>query len=201
MEESIDERDPNPAEGQFAPRGLRKRWAGGMHRNAATSAVSNYSPSLAESLFVDDVPGDSARSQHESAEVPTSDLDTVAVKRFCSHSSMNAFNVALEVARKPTLKLPWQTGPLSPLFTGRFEFQPKMDIPQIPKVGIKDLSGSEEASSSVVGPGQSTIGHFAKRRIAAAKFSISDDDLRVRACRISSACYVRILGVLQWASH
>jgi len=44
--------------------------------------------------------------------------------------------------------MPWETGPLSPLFTGQFVLQQKTDLPDLPLVGIQDVSSQLEPSES-----------------------------------------------------
>jgi len=83
--------------------------------------------------------------------------------------------------------LPWQQGPLSPLFTGKLVAQTVgglQSMPSMPRIGLQDVSNPavqvisvrENALSKLAGSHK-----FAKRRIAASRFYISDDDLRIRA--------------------
>ena len=82
------------------------------------------------------------------------------------------------------MKMPWETGHLSPLFTGVFSFQQKTDLPSMPIVRIEDVASAtkkQEVEHEKDPKRLVSQTSFVKKRIAASKFTISDDDLRVRA--------------------
>ena len=114
----------------------------------------------------------------------TVDMSEPDSKRVCIAMADVGINSAFTVLRKSVVKMPWETGPLSPLFTGVFSFQQKTDLPGLPHVGVGDVSTNIERKE--VSPAKDpkpivSLTSFVKKRIAASKFTISDDDLRVRA--------------------
>ncbi len=80
--------------------------------------------------------------------------------------------------------MPWETGPLSPLFTAQFNMHQKTGLPGLPLVGIEDVSSkldTKEADHEKNPKRYVSLTSFVKNRIAASKFTVSDEDLRVPA--------------------
>ena len=60
-----------------------------------------------------------------------SEISKTVAKRTCIAVSDNAVSSAFTALRKSSVKMPWETGPLSPLFTGQFVLQQKTELPDI----------------------------------------------------------------------
>lgn len=125
--------------------------------------------------------------RHAVQAVTTIVAQLSSAKRICRELESVGLNTAFQVLRQPSFKLPWQQGPLSPLFTGKLVAQTVgglQSMPSMPRIGLQDVSNPavqvisvrENALSKLAGSHK-----FAKRRIAASRFYISDDDLRIRA--------------------
>ena len=160
-----------------SPKGFRKRWR---------EAAAGSSAGLASEVFSEkdsELPLDAEASVAETG-FEVGDMSETEVKRFCSAFSDSGVASAFSVLRKPTIKMPWETGPLSPLFTGTFSFIQKTDLPRMPMVGLEDVATTNKEPSiehAVESKPGLSLTNFVKRRISASKFAISDDDLRVRA--------------------
>ena len=123
-----------------SPKGFRKRW---REAAAGSSAV------LASEVFSEkdsELPLDAEASVAETG-FEVGDMSETEVKRFCSAFSDNGVASAFSVLRKPTIKMPWETGPLSPLFTGTFSFIQKTDLPRMPMVGLEDVATTNKEPS------------------------------------------------------
>ena len=154
-------------------KGLRKRW-----RDAAASSQQPAEESNAASEEVEE-----ATDVETPAGVTLESSFTVS-KKSCNIMADNAIASAFQVLRQPVTKLPWETGPLAPVFSGKFPLQISTDLPRLPLVGIQDISSPSRPSVKEVEhkhPHVVSLTGFVKKRIAASKFNISDDDLRVRA--------------------
>ena len=157
-----------------SPKGFRKRW-----REAATAVASDSAGSESGDRNPSDV---EAPVDEDSAK--QSDFSDVVAKRTCMAIADNAVSSAFTALRKSSVKMPWESGPLSPLFTGQFVLQQTTDLPQLPLVGIQDVSSQlepVETERDHVAKPYVSLTSFAKKRIAVSKFTINDDDLRVRA--------------------
>lgn len=102
-------------------------------------------------------------------------------KKSCSIMADDAIASAFQVLRQPVTKLPWETGPLAPVFSGKFPLQ---ILPRLPLVGIQDISSQSRPTVEEVERKHRhvvSLTGFVKKRTAASKFNISGDDLRVRA--------------------
>ena len=160
-----------------SPKGYRKRWREAAAGSAAVLASAAFSEKDSEQVLDDEASG--AESLVEA--VDTSETDA---KRSCSAFLDNGIASAFAVLRKPAIKMPWETGPLSPLFTGTFSFIQKTDLPSMPIVGIEDVATTnkkQHTERAVESKPVLSLTSFVKKRISASKFTISDDDLRVRA--------------------
>ena len=157
-----------------SPKGFRKRW-----RAAAAELISDGAASNEGSEEF--CGGEASRVDND---VVQSEISETVAKRTCIAVSDNAVSSAFTALRKSSVKMPWETGPLSPLFTGQFVLQQKTELPDIPLVGIQDVSSqlvSSESEHDNISKPYVSLTNFAKKRIAASKFTVNDDDLRVRA--------------------
>ena len=159
------------------PKGFRRRW----REAAATSSAAMIDKGTSE-VECDAAVDDEALDAETNAD--TVDMSEPDSKRVCIAMADVGINSAFTVLRKSVVKMPWETGPLSPLFTGVFSFQQKTDLPGLPHVGVGDVSTNIERKE--VSPAKDpkpivSLTSSVKKRIAASKFTISDDDLRVRA--------------------
>ena len=160
-----------------SPKGYRKRWREAAAGSAAVLASAALSEKDSEQDL--DVEASGAESIVEAVDISETDA-----KRSCSAFSDNGIASAFSVLRKPAIKMPWKTGPLSPLFTGTFSFIQKADLPSMPIVGIEDVATTNKKQNTeraVESRPVLSLTSFVKKRISASKFTISDDDLRVRA--------------------
>ena len=160
-----------------SPKGYRKRWREAAAGSTAVLASAAFSEKSSEQDL-------DAGTSGAGSIVETVDTSETDAKRLCSAFSDNGIASAFSVLRKPTIKMPWETGPLSPLFTGTFSFIQKTDLPSMPMVGIEDVATTNKKQSNehaVESKPVLSLTNFVKRRISASKFAISDDDLRVRA--------------------
>ena len=157
-----------------SPKGFRKRWRAAAAELNSDGAASNEGSE-------ESCGGEASRVDNDVVQPEIS--ETVA-KRTCIAVSDNAVSSAFTALRKSSVKMPWETGPLSPLFTGQFVLQQKTELPNIPLVGIQDVSSQLVSSKSEhdnIPKPYVSLTNFAKKRIAASKFTVNDDDLRVRA--------------------
>eukprot|EP00435_Cladocopium_sp_Y103_P056037 s2067_g18.t1 len=98
------------------------------------------------------------------------------------HAQQTEVSTALTVLRSSKrIKLPWETGPLAPLFV-KDGLSPKLDIQQS-NLGMADVLNPQPKAQAVfpkpVNSEAST--HFAKKRIVCTSYNIQDDELRSRA--------------------
>ncbi len=124
-----------------SPKGFRKRWREAAAGSAALLASEAFSEWDSE-LHVD------AEASVAETTVEAGDISETEVKRACSAFSDNGIASAFSVLRKPAIKMPWETGPLSPLFTGTFSFIQKTDLPSMPIVGIEDVASTNKKRST-----------------------------------------------------
>ena len=160
-----------------SPKGYRKRWQRLPLDPLQCWQVQLFSEKGSEQDL------DAGTSGAESI-VETVEISETDAKRSCNAFSDNGIASAFSVLRKPTIKMPWETGPLSPLFTGTFSFIQKTDLPSMPIVGIEDVASTNKkqyTERAVESRPVLSLTSFVKKRISASKFTISDDDLRVRA--------------------
>ena len=100
--------------------------------------------------------------------------------------SIQGIVVATAIARVAAheVKMPWEIGPLAPLFGGSWPSIPDLSVHTVPTVGLADAlqaSQTEKSSVPVVTPLSNSV--LLKRRIAAAKLSVPEDELRTRALK------------------
>lgn len=113
-----------------SPKGFRKRWRAAAAELNSDGAASNEGSE-------ESCGGEASRVDND---VVQSEISKTVAKRTCIAVSDNAISSAFTALRKSSVKMPWETGPLSPLFTGQFVLQQKTELPNIPLVGIQDVS-------------------------------------------------------------
>ena len=154
-------------------KGFRKRWRDAASGNLAVDESSDAASEEVGKAF-----------DSKTAVGAIVDSSFSVSKKLCGNISDNAIASAFQVLRQPVTKLPWETGPLAPVFSGKFPLQISTDLPSLTRVGINDLSSSSKPSTAEVERQHRhivSLSGFVKKRVAASKFNISDDDLRVRA--------------------
>ena len=160
-----------------SPKGFRKRW-----REAAASSHQLLADRDASELESERALDEEAPPVNSSGDL--TDVSDSDAKRFCGVIAHNGVASAFTILRKSVAKMPWETGPLSPLFTGQFNMQQKTGLLILPLVGIEDVSSkldTKEADHEKNPKPYVSLTSFVKNRIAASKFIISDEDLRVPA--------------------
>ena len=165
--------------------GYRKRWAAPSNR--AEVPVSTGSPAA----MVESEPGlasEGHRSEEDrcslNAEFQSSASNGDSERSFPSQMSTQQTGIvtALSVLRSAKrVKLPWETGPLAPVFkrdsfTSRFEIKPQM-------IGLSDvLNPQPKVRAAVPAQVPSLSSHAAvRRRIVCTSYNVQDDELRSRA--------------------
>lgn len=168
-------------------RGFRKRWAGsdgeappafeepddGNWFGAQTGEEFRFdnSPSL--------VPSPSEPCQPTPVDVHelASDSANIAIS---SHAAQLGISTAFSLLRNREIKMPWERGPLAPLFTKRFSDEAVSSVKPC-RVGLKDVivpSPKIQASTSYLPV--SSISAVSKR-IAKCRINVAEDELRTKA--------------------
>lgn len=149
-------------------------------KNQAAPALSGFRKRWAQRLA-----GDANEQSPLEAFPLEQDLEGTDVKRICIESRAVSRDTARMILRKPAFKMPWQQGPLAPLFTGRLLLGTRSEPLAMPRVGLQDvLTGppKDEMDHATSGSKASVrFGAMVAKRIAAARFNVPEDELRIRA--------------------
>jgi hypothetical protein len=183
-------------------RGFRKRWASGSadgdSQPAATEHASGdqvepqsleltgfdlfgslethetaceYSPSLA--------PSPSEPVQPDPVEVQDSASDS-SVPAISSHVEQLGISTAFRLLRSRDIKMPWEKGPLSPLFTKKISGEAATSVKPC-RVGLRDVL-VPAPKIQVIAP-KLPVSSFSaiNRRIAKCRIHVAEDELRTKA--------------------
>lgn len=149
-------------------RGFRKRWASAMTADTVGSPSTPDAPSLSE-------PIDRPQSTH-------TDLPSTSVNAASRHAQQTGVATALSVMRSPNrVKLPWESGPLSPLFY-REDFSKRYSV-KMQSTGIADVLNPHPKRQATIptaftAPSSSSL---FRKRLACIQYNVQDDELRSRA--------------------
>ena len=99
-----------------SPKGYRKRWREAAAGSAAVLASAAFSEKDSEQDLDDE-------ALDAESLVDAVDISETDAKRSCSAFLDNGIASAFAVLRKPVIKMPWETGHLSPLSSFYWNFQ------------------------------------------------------------------------------
>ena len=107
----------------------------------------------------------------------------VDVQSFSQHVSSVASASAYQITRTSDIRLPWQQGPLAPLFNRHSGIFRPLNMWNLPRVGLTDMYGHQTMAQTISGvpalPNPAVS--LASKRIAASKFYVPEDELRTKA--------------------
>ena len=131
----------------------------------------------------DDEVSGPAESQPVPSDAKQFDSSNVDVRSLSQHVSSVASASAYQVTRSSDIRLPWQQGPLAPLFNRRSGIFRPLNMWNMPRVGLTDMYGHQSAVQTIprVPALPSPATNLARQRIAASKFFVPEDELRTKA--------------------
>ena len=183
-------------------RGFRRRWTGANAEGDPQQAVADppsHLPSEPQSSEIDSfqlledpfaletgfdgppsvVPSPSEPVQSESAGIQRSVHDSSA-SAISSHVATLGVSSAFSLLRSREIKMPWEKGPLAPLFTRRFADEVATSVKPC-RVGLRDIL-VPAARSQPISPGLPVSSFSAiNKRIAKHRINVAEDELRTKA--------------------
>ena len=152
------------------PRGFRARWR-----------ASGKQPLI---LQTTDILQDTKRAKLEQAQNDAEHAKTVPLdSSVLGNIQQTAQLEAMRRFRTNALVLPWEKGPLAPLFGGQSILFPKPEAsePKMPLIGLVDTLNPVPTSASSSQVSLPIRSKFAEKRIASARVTVSDDEMRSKA--------------------
>lgn len=151
-----------------SPKGFRKRWQSGI----------DTSPIQVEPVLVEDEPEPSVQTSSEPSSSSHVDLQSMS-KHISGVAAANAY----QLTRSSDIRLPWQKGPLAPIFSRNSGIFRPISVWNMPRVGLIDMYRPAAKSQAIRSVPQlsDAVSTFAKQRIAASKFYVPEDELRTKA--------------------
>lgn len=131
--------DPPPS-----PKGFRKRWL-----DAASSPADRQESIARASADGGDTPSDGLVVSSINQDLTSGNFS----KRQCCCVSDVGIEAAQKILRRPVTKMPWETGALAPIFTGKFPMQYSTDLPKMTLVGIEDIASDNPTNVASAGLG------------------------------------------------
>ena len=155
-----------------SPKGFRRRWTAG-EASSLQDAAPMQDDEVSGPLQMQSVPSDAKQF----------DSSNVDVRSLSQHVSSVASASAYQVTRSSDIRLPWQQGPLAPLFNRRSGIFRPLNMWNMPRVGLTDMYGHQSAVQTIprVPALPSPATNLARQRIAASKFYVPEDELRTKA--------------------
>lgn len=133
-----------------------------------------------EPLSAEDSPGPSQPSPSDASISKPSDVNLHSLSQ---HVSALASSNAYQLTRTSDIRLPWQKGPLAPIFSRNSGIFRPLSVWNMPRVGLTDVHGPRpvvQATMQCVDTTTPAVS-FARQRIAASKFYVPEDELRTKA--------------------
>lgn len=116
------------------------------------------------------------------SDTPTANVDQMDAQSVSQHVSAIASSNAYQIARTSDIRMPWQKGPLAPIFNQHSGIFRPLSIWNLPRVGLSNVGGCRPIMQMPLDLGDplSSSVNFAKQRLAAEKFYVPEDELRTK---------------------
>ena len=163
------------------PKGFRARWKSQAYRDTQSLSAGESSGSQLESQFHGSefayMPDAKRPRTMRNNVTETEDEDQQLTAEQLGNISNIARLEAMQRFRTHDIKMPWEKGPLAPVFGGAFPSLPSVKGLVPPRVGLVDTliptAMTKQDTPMPIGP----VSKFAAKRIAAAKCIVPEDEM------------------------